>query len=96
MVFVGNPFSGVSSAPQLLPSPAGTLGQILPPGAGASLLRSSAFFHGYGSGAHLVVLAIWAGCGLTAVMASQAVRRRRASAAGRHAEASMEPGVLTG
>jgi hypothetical protein len=96
MVFVGNPFSGVSSAPQLLPSPAGTLGQFLPPGAGASLLRSSAFFDGYGSGAHLIVLAIWAGCGLTAVMASQAVRRRRAAAAGRHAEISAEPSVLTG
>ena len=96
MVFVGNPFSGVSSAPQLLPSPAGTLGQLLPPGAGASLLRSSAFFHGYGSGAHLAVLAIWAGCGLTAVMASQAVRRRRASAAGKHAEVSMEAGAATG
>jgi hypothetical protein len=96
MVFVGNPFSGVSSAPQLLPSPAGTLGQFLPPGAGASLLRSSAFFHGYGSGTHLVVLAVWAGCGLTAVMASQAVRRRRAAAAGRHAEISAEHSVLTG
>jgi hypothetical protein len=96
MVFVGNPFSGVSSAPQLLPSPAGTIGQILPPGAGGSLLRSAAFFNGYGSGAHLVVLAIWAGCGLTAVLASRAVRRRRAEAAGRHAEISTEPGVLTG
>jgi len=96
MVFVGNPFSGVSSAPQLLPNPAGTLGQLLPPGAGGSLLRSAAFFHGYGSGAHLVVLAIWAGCGLTAVMAGQAVRRRRAAAAGRHAEMSAEPGVVTG
>jgi hypothetical protein len=96
MVFVGNPFSGVSSAPQLLPSPAGTLGQLLPPGAGASLLRSSAFFHGYGSVAHLAVLGIWAGCGLTTVIASQAVRRLRASAAGRHAEVSTEPGVLAG
>ena len=95
MVFVGNPFSGVSSAPQLLPSPAGTLGQLLP-GARASLLRSSAFFDGYGSGAHLVVLAIWAGCGLTGVMASQALRRRRAAVAGRHAEISAEPSVLTG
>ena len=96
MVFVGNPFSGVSSAPQLLPNPVGTLGQLLPPGAGGSLLRSSAFFHGYGSGAHLVVLAIWAGCGLIAVMASQAVRRRRAAVAGKHAEISAEPGVLAG
>jgi hypothetical protein len=96
MVFVGNPFSGVSSAPQLLPSPAGTLGQLLPPGAGASLLRSSAFFHGYGSGAHLVVLAIWAGCGLTTVMAREAMRRRRAAAAGKHSDLSPERGVLAG
>ena len=96
MVFVGNPFSGVSSAPQLLPSPAGALGQILPPGAGASLLRSSAFFHGYGSGADLVVLAAWAACGLAAVLAGGAVRRRRAAAAGKHVEVAMEPGLLTG
>ena len=96
MVFVGNPFSGVSSAPQLLPSPAGALGQILPPGAGASLLRSSAFFHGYGSGADLIVLAAWAACGLAAVLAGGAVRRRRAAAAGKHVEVAMEPGLLTG
>lgn len=97
MVFVGNPFSGVSSAPQLLPSPAGALGQVLPPGAGGSLLRSSAFFHGYGSGGQLLVLALWAGCGLATVLASEAVRRRRATAAaGRHAEISAEPGVLAG
>jgi hypothetical protein len=43
------------------------------------------------------VLAIWAGCGLTAVLASRAVRRRRAAAAaGRHTEISTEPGLLTG
>ncbi len=98
MVFVGNPFSGISSAPQLLPSPAGTLGQILPPGAGASLLRSTVFFHGYGSGADLTVLAIWAGCGLAAVLIGRAVRRRRAAATapGRHEPIAAQPGVLTG
>lgn len=34
MVLLGNPFSGVSSAPQLLPEPVGRIGQLLPPGAG--------------------------------------------------------------
>jgi hypothetical protein len=34
MILVGNPLSGVSSAPELLPAPAGTIGQLLPPGAG--------------------------------------------------------------
>jgi hypothetical protein len=30
MMFVGNPFSGVGSAPELLPQPVGGLGQLLP------------------------------------------------------------------
>ena len=34
MVFVGNPFAGVGSAPELLPRPVGGIGQLLPPGAG--------------------------------------------------------------
>jgi hypothetical protein len=98
MVFVGNPFSGMSSAAQLLPSPAGAIGQILPPGAGASLLRSVAFFHGYGSGTDLAVLAVWAACGLTAVLAGRAVAWRRAAAAApaKHVEAATEAGVATG
>ena len=32
MVLVGNPFSAVGSAPELLPPPVGGLGQLLPPG----------------------------------------------------------------
>jgi hypothetical protein len=51
MVLVGNPLSGVSSAPELLPEPAGAIGQLLPPGAGGSLLRSTAFFDGAGGAA---------------------------------------------
>jgi hypothetical protein len=75
MLFVGNPFSAVSSAPQMLPKPVGALGQWLPPGAGGSLLRSVAFFHGYGSGRDLAVLAVWAAAGLAAVCAGRAGRR---------------------
>ena len=75
MVLVGNPWSGVASAPALLPEPLGWIGQLLPPGAGGTLLRSTAFFDGRGAGAALVVLAAWAAAGLAALVL--AGRRRR-------------------
>lgn len=68
MVLVGNPWSGVTSAPELLPEPAGTLGQLLPPGAAGSLLRSVAYFDGAAAAAPLVVLAVWALAGLALVV----------------------------
>ena len=68
MIFVGNPFSGVTSAPELLPAPVGTIGQWLPPGAGASLLRSTAYFGGHGAAGHLTVLIIWVVLGLAAIV----------------------------
>lgn len=74
MVLVGNPWSGVASAPELLPEPAGALGQLLPPGAAASLLRSVAFFDGAGAATPLAVLAVWALAGLGAVAAAGYVR----------------------
>jgi hypothetical protein len=80
MVLVGNPLSGVSSAPELLPQPAGAVGQLLPPGAGGSLLRSTAFFDGAGAAAPLTVLAAWVGLGLLAAGLA-AVRRRRSTPA---------------
>jgi len=63
--FAGNPISGLASAPELLPKPWGAIGQLLPPGAGATLLRSVAFFDGARSGGPLLVLACWAAAGLT-------------------------------
>ncbi|HEY2521906.1 MAG TPA: ABC transporter permease [Streptosporangiaceae bacterium] len=69
MIFVGNPFSGVTSAPQLLPRVVSHIGQWLPPGAGASLLRSTAYFGGHGSGGHLTVLIVWILFGLAAIVA---------------------------
>jgi hypothetical protein len=78
VLLVGNPLSAVSSAPELLPSPAGAAGQLLPPGAGATLLRGTAFFGGGGAARPVVVLAAWAVLGLAAVWAGS--RRRRAAA----------------
>ncbi|MGW7360911.1 ABC transporter permease [Streptomyces sp. NPDC054802] len=74
MVLLGNPFSGASSAPELLPGPVGDLGQWLPPGAGATLMRSVAYFDGAGGAAALLTLSVWAALGLTAVLV--APRRR--------------------
>ena len=74
MVLVGNPFSGVGSAPELLPEPVGAIGQLLPPGAGGNLLRSTGFFDGAGAAGHVVVLAIWALGGLALVFAAGARR----------------------
>jgi hypothetical protein len=68
MVFVGNSFSGVTSAPQLLPGWVDHLGQWLPPGAGANLLRSTAYFHGHGAVIHLVVLLVWTAFGFSAIV----------------------------
>ena len=68
MVLLGNPFSGASSAPELLPGPVGDLGQWLPPGAGATLMRSVAYFVGNGAAASLLTLSGWAALGLAAVL----------------------------
>jgi hypothetical protein len=79
MMLVGNPLSGIATAPELLPSPAGAIGQLLPPGAGGTLLRSTAFFDGAAAGRPLTVLAAWALLGLAAIWLGS--RRRRAAAA---------------
>jgi hypothetical protein len=77
MMLLGNPLSGVTSAPELLPSGWGALGQLLPPGAGGTALRSVAFFSGSGAGAALVVLTAWAMAGSLLCLAG-AYRRRTA------------------
>jgi hypothetical protein len=79
MILVGNPFSGVASAPEMLPAPAGALGQWLPPGAGGSSLRSVAFFDGAAAGGPLLVLGVWAAAGVAALLLGS--RRDRATEA---------------
>ncbi|MGW7542466.1 ABC transporter permease [Streptomyces sp. NPDC054770] len=75
MVFVGNAFSGATSAPEMLPEGVDHVGQWLPPGAGASLLRDTTYFDGNADAGHLAVLALWTVCGLTAVMCGHWVIR---------------------
>jgi hypothetical protein len=68
MVFIGNPFSGANSAPQLLPVPVNHIGQSLPPGAGANLLRSAAYFNGSAATGHLAVLLAWIALGFAGII----------------------------
>ncbi|MFE9014939.1 ABC transporter permease [Streptomyces cyaneofuscatus] len=86
MILLGNSFSGVTSAPQLLPEPVGALGQWLPPGAGGSLLRSVAFFDGSAAGGPVLTLALWSALGLAAVLV--AGRRGTSGTSGGPAEAA--------
>jgi hypothetical protein len=73
-LLVGNPLSGLSSAPELLPGEWGQLGQFLPQGANATLLRSTAFFDGAGASTAIAVLTCWAVIG--SLIIAIAIQRR--------------------
>jgi hypothetical protein len=75
-VLVGNAFSGAGSAPELLPEPVGAIGQALPPGAAATLLRSVAYFDGNAAVVPALTLGVWAALGLLMVLVGG---RRRGS-----------------
>jgi len=77
-LLLGNPLSGLNSAPEMLPSGWGALGQWLPQGATATLLRSTAFFAGEGAITAIAVLACWAVAG-TALIVIAAVRQGRSA-----------------
>jgi hypothetical protein len=81
MMLLGNPLSGMTSAPEMLPSGWGALGQLLPPGAAGTALRSVSFFDGAGAARPLVVLTCWlvagiALCALGAMKSQRAVHPR--------------------
>ena len=79
MVLLGNPLSGAASAPELLSQPWGAIGQALPPGAGATLLRSTAFFDGAGAAGPLWTLLGWWLLG-GALLVDAGLRARRTAA----------------
>jgi hypothetical protein len=78
-VLLGNPLSGLNSAPEMLPAGWGQLGQWLPQGANATLLRSTAFFEGAGGTLPIVVLTCWSLLGVALVVV--AVLRQRSRSA---------------
>ena len=78
-LLLGNPLSGLTSAPEMLPVGWGQLGQWLPQGANATLLRSTAFFDGAGGALPIVVLTCWSLIGVALIVAA-AMRQRGTSA----------------
>jgi hypothetical protein len=78
MVLIANPWSGISSAPEMLPKPLGLIGQLLPPGAGGNLLRSTAFFDGAGSTNYLAALLVCIAIGVGATLTGLLWHRRAA------------------
>jgi hypothetical protein len=76
-VLLGNPLSGLNSAPEMLPTGWGQLGQWLPQGANATLLRSTAFFDGAGGALPIVVLTCWSLLGLALIVAAALRQRSR-------------------
>jgi hypothetical protein len=81
MMLIGNPLSGAATAPEMLPGWSGTLGRLLPPGAGGQLLRSTAFFDGHGATRSVIVLISWLALGVVLCLAGGLRIRRTAGVA---------------
>jgi hypothetical protein len=73
---IGNPASGGSSAPELLPGFWRTLSQILPPGAAVTSMRDVVYFHGHGSSHGLMVLTVYTVLGAAVALIAYSLRAR--------------------
>jgi hypothetical protein len=89
---IGNPASGGSSAPELLPGFWRTLSQILPPGAAATAMRNVVYFNDHGNSQALIVLAVYAVLGAAVALVAYRLRARP-GAATTPTEAEVTPGL---
>ena len=85
MMLVGNPLSGVTTAPEMLPGWSGAFGQLLPPGAGGHLLRSTAYFGGNGDVQPVLVLLAWLAVGAALILLGHHRSRRASNTPAKHA-----------
>ncbi|MFI7701434.1 hypothetical protein [Nonomuraea sp. NPDC049480] len=95
MMLIGNPLSGAATAPEMLPGWSGVLGQLLPPGAGGQLLRSTAFFDGRGVTHSVVVLVAWLALGVVLCLAACLRVRGTATVAAGLPQAAASPASPT-
>ena len=63
-LLLANPIAGVTMPPEFLPSPWGAVGQLFPPGAGATLVRDISYFPHANTVGPWLVLAAWTALGL--------------------------------
>lgn len=59
MMFLGNPLAGIATTGAWLPNGLGLFGQLLPPGATGTLVRSAAYFDWAGSATAAITLVVW-------------------------------------
>jgi hypothetical protein len=78
---LGAQISGAGTAPEFLPPFWSDLGQALPGGAGASLLRNVFYFPEASNGGFIAILAAYVGVGMVVVMALSLLRLRSAESA---------------
>ncbi len=81
---VGLIISGSSIAPEMLPSFGNAVGQLLPPGAGATVARDALYFPDASTTAPFVVLTTYAVVGLLVVLLTNAAANRTRSARALH------------
>jgi hypothetical protein len=84
---IGNPASGGSSAPELLPGFWRTLSQVLPPGAAVTSMRDVVYFRGHGCTHALIVLALYTVLGAGVAMIAYRLRPRPGAATTRPSSA---------
>jgi hypothetical protein len=72
----GVPISGATVLPEFLPPVARVLGQVLPTGAGATLVRDSLYFPAAAVTRAAVTLALYAGIGILLVLITNALANR--------------------
>jgi len=87
MMLVGNPISGAAMPAEFLPWSWGEIGQWLPPGASATLLRDVSYFPDADASAAWLALGIWAAAGVLLSLVGHA----RATSTARRAEVLAEP-----
>lgn len=103
MMLLGNPLSGLATGPHWVPTGWATLGQLLPPGAAGSLLRTNGYFDGATAGLPALVLTGWIVLGVSFALIAdrrgrritpapdEPVRARQPVAAGRHSGSAVAP-----
>jgi hypothetical protein len=67
-VVLGNPSSGGPYSPELMPGLWREIGAALPPGAGTTLVRNTAYFDGIATAGPAIVLLIWAAVGVVVTL----------------------------
>ncbi|UJP40347.1 ABC transporter permease [Cellulomonas palmilytica] len=86
-----NPIASAGAPTQYLPGAWGTVGQLFPPGASATLVRTLSYFPDAATARPLLVLTGWALAGVALLLAAAAARRSSSPAVPAHTGPDADP-----